>query len=63
MYQYLAKYFSLNKKLVLPGIGLLNASAKPSQLEFVEKTLHAPVYAISFQQDENVTDYYFISFL
>jgi hypothetical protein len=48
MYQYLAKYFSLNKKLVLPGIGLLNASAKPSQLEFVEKTLHAPVYAISF---------------
>ena len=63
MYQYLAKYFSLNKKLVLPGIGLLNASAKPSQLEFVEKTLHAPVYAISFQQDENVTDYHFISFL
>jgi hypothetical protein len=63
MYQYLAKYFSLNKRLVLPGIGLLNASVKPSQLEFVEKTLHAPVYAISFQQDENATDHQFISFL
>jgi hypothetical protein len=63
MYQYLAKYFSLNKRLVLPGIGLLNASAKPSQLEFVEKILHPPVYAISFQQDESVTDHHFISFL
>ena len=63
MYQYLAKYFSLNKKLALPGIGLLQAEMKPAQLEFVEKTLHAPQASILFQQNENVSGDHFASFL
>jgi len=63
MNQYLAKYFALNKKLVLPGIGFFNTTTQPAQLEFVEKTLHAPVHAVNFYQDENAADNNFISFL
>ncbi|QEC69971.1 hypothetical protein FRZ67_22715 [Panacibacter ginsenosidivorans] len=63
MTQYLAKYFALHRKLVLPGIGFFNTSTQPAQLEFVEKTLHAPVHTINFWQDENVADNNFISFL
>ena len=63
MYQYLAKYFSLHKRLVLPGIGLFNTSIQPAQLEFVEKTLHPPVATVLFQHDESITDAHFISFL
>ncbi|CAN5715015.1 hypothetical protein BH10BAC2_BH10BAC2_17240 [soil metagenome] len=63
MNQYLAKYFALNKKLILPGIGSFNTAIQPAQLEFVEKTLHAPVHTITFQQDESADDTNFISFL
>lgn len=63
MNQYLAKYFALHKKLILPGIGSFNAATQPAQLEFVEKTLHAPTHTITFQQDEAASDTNFISFL
>jgi len=63
MYQYLVKYFSLHKRLVLPGIGLLNTSTQPAQLEFVEKTLHPPVSSVLFYHDEVITDDHFVSFL
>ena len=63
MNQYLAKYFALHKKLVLPGIGFFNTSTQPAQLEFVEKTLHAPGHSINFYRDENAADNNFISFL
>jgi hypothetical protein len=63
MNQYLAKYFALYKKLILPGIGSFNSATQPAQLEFVEKTLHAPAHIIIFQQDESADDTNFISFL
>lgn len=63
MYQYLAKYFSLHKRMVLPGIGILTAETKPSHLEFIEKTLHGPIASIAFRQDENIDDKHFIAFL
>lgn len=63
MNQYLAKYFALYKKLILPGIGSFNTTTQPAQLEFVEKTLHAPLYTINFQQGEPANDTNFIPFL
>ena len=51
MIQHLVKYFSIHGRLVLPGIGSLVAETKPAQLEFVEKTLHAPQYNIIFVHD------------
>lgn len=63
MNQYLAKYFALYKKLILPGIGSFSTATQPAQLEFVEKTLHAPIHTITFQQDESAGDTNFISFL
>jgi hypothetical protein len=63
MNQYLVKYFALNKKLILPGIGSFNTATQPAQLEFVEKTLHAPAHSITFKQDETADDSNFISFL
>ncbi|MEP6846253.1 MAG: hypothetical protein ABI861_09630 [Panacibacter sp.] len=63
MNQYLAKYFALYKKMVLPGIGYFNTTTQPAHLEFVEKTLHAPSYSITFRQDETADDTGFISFL
>ena len=63
MNQYLVKYFALYKKLILPGIGAFNTATQPAQIEFVEKTLHAPAYNITFKQDETADDANFISFL
>lgn len=63
MNQHLAKYFALYQKLILPGIGSFNTASQPAQLEFVEKTLHAPSHTIIFQQDETANDTNFISFL
>ena len=48
MIQHLIKYFSINGQLALPGIGSLKAENKTAQIEFVEKTLHAPELQISF---------------
>jgi len=63
MNQYLVKYFALYKKLILPGIGSFNSSTQPAQLEFVEKTLHAPVHTIIFHEDVQANDENFVSFL
>lgn len=53
MDQYLLKYFSINRSLVLPGIGFFYIETKPASLDFVNKTLHAPVTEVMYSNDEN----------
>ena len=63
MYQYLHKYFSLNKNLVLPGIGSFYAEIQSANLDFINKTLLAPVTVIHYKNEEAVADEMFYNFL
>jgi len=63
MYQYLHKYFSLNKNLVLPGIGSFYAETQSANLDFINKTLLAPVTVIHYKGEEAVADEKFYNFL
>lgn len=63
MYQLLHKYFSVSKNLVLPGIGSFNISMQPAQLDFVNKTLHAPVHIINYSNDSVEADEQLYNFI
>ena len=63
MYQYLHKYFSLNKTLTIPGIGSFYAETQSANLDFINKTLLAPVTVIHYKNGETVTDEKFYKFL
>ena len=63
MYQYLHKYFSLYKNLPLQGIGSFNITAQHAQLDFSNKTLHAPFYTINYTNEEPVIEEGFYNFL
>jgi len=57
MYQYIHKYFALHKTVSLPGIGSFTVETQPAKLDFIEKSLHAPLYHIRYNKydkaDEN----------
>lgn len=63
MYQYLNKYFSINKNVALPGIGSFYAETQPANLDFINKTLFPPAAVIHYRNDEAVADEKFYSFL
>jgi len=50
MYQYIHKYFALNKNVTLPGIGSFNVETKPAKLDFINKTLHSPAPVIHYNK-------------
>ncbi|MGI8951822.1 MAG: hypothetical protein ACR2FN_09595 [Chitinophagaceae bacterium] len=47
------KYLSVNKKLSLPNIGSFTINQQSAQLDFINKTLHAPLFLICFDTDTN----------
>ncbi len=53
MDQYLLKYFSINRSLALPGIGFFYTETKPAVLDFVNKTLQAPVTEVVYSNETN----------
>src|SRR4051794_37671258 len=62
MHQYIYKYFALNKKVVLPGIGSFSAEMQSAKLDFINKTLQAPVPVVQYNQN-NSADEKFYNFL
>lgn len=63
MYQYLHKYFSLNRTLTLPGIGSFYAETQSANLDFINKTLLAPATVIHYKSEEAFADEKFYNFL
>lgn len=63
MYKYLYQYFAANHKASLPGIGSFNAETTSAELDFVNKSLGAPVQYISFHPEAAIADKRFIAFL
>jgi nucleoid DNA-binding protein len=62
MHQYIHKYFALNKKVALPGIGSFNAEMQNAKLDFINKTLQAPMPVIRYNQNDS-PDENFYNFL
>ena len=63
MYSYLQQYFAANQKLSLPGIGSFDTAITPAELDFVNRSLKAPVLTIAFHPDETIADENFVEFL
>ncbi|HRH51614.1 MAG TPA: hypothetical protein PLP23_22890 [Panacibacter sp.] len=63
MYQYLHKYFSLNRTLTLPGIGSFYAETQSANLDFINKTLLAPVIVIHYKSEDAIAEEKFYNFL
>lgn len=63
MYNYLHQYFAANKKLSLPGIGSFDTTTTAAELDFVNRSLKAPVLNIAFHSDEKLADECFVEFL
>ncbi|HEY6978601.1 MAG TPA: hypothetical protein VH396_20025 [Chitinophagaceae bacterium] len=51
MHQYIHKYFSLNRNVALAGIGSFNAEIQSAKLDFINKTLQAPVTVIRYNEN------------
>src|SRR3954452_25424262 len=62
MHEYIHKYFALNKKVVLPGMGSFMAEMQNAKLDFINKTLQAPLHIIRYDQN-NSADEKFYNFL
>ncbi len=57
MYPLLYKYFLVNKKVGIPGLGVFSLQDTPATLDFVKGSLHAPQYKILFKKmEENKID-------
>lgn len=56
MYQELYKYFVLNKKVSIPGIGNFSINTTSAKLDFVAGVLHAPHPKVGFVQGETRVD-------
>ncbi|MDQ6814148.1 MAG: hypothetical protein M3040_10445 [Bacteroidota bacterium] len=63
MLQILYKYFVLNKKVVIPGIGIFYIHRKPASLDFSNKTFVSPAAQIAFTPADAVPDTIFYSFV
>lgn len=56
MYQQLYKYFVLNRKVSLPGLGDFVINTIPAKLDFVTGVLHAPHPKIAFKRGQPSVD-------
>ncbi len=63
MQEYLHKYFALHKKLILPGLGSFHTNVLPAQLNFIDKTIHAPIHTIFHDTEIEAEDEKFYSYL
>src|SRR4051812_48068412 len=62
MFKILYKYFVINRKVGLPGIGLFFIERQPSNLDFIKKAFTAPSARIGFKVGHTVSDETFILF-
>ena len=57
MYPFLYKYFLVNKRVGIPGLGAFSLQETPASLDFVKGVLRAPQSKISFiKSDDAVVD-------
>lgn len=63
MNKLLFKYFALNHRLHIPGIGTFSAAEKPALLNFAEKEITVPPYEVSYKYETLSADKNFFSFL
>lgn len=63
MLQILYKYFILNKKAVIPGIGVFYIHRQPATLDFSNKAFTSPAAQIAFTQADVDADKKFYSFV
>jgi nucleoid DNA-binding protein len=59
MHQVIHKYFALNKKVTLPGIGSFNAEMQGAKLDFINKTLQAPVPVIRYNPNDTADEQFY----
>ena len=53
MYPLLYKYFLVNKKVGIPGLGIFSLEDTPATLDFVKGALHAPQSKIVFKKKDD----------
>src|SRR4051794_30172055 len=63
MFKILYKYFIINRKLNLPGIGVLSMKRQPATLDFSNKAFTPPSSYIEFIAGETMPEKKFFSFL
>lgn len=63
MLRILYKYFILNKKAVIPGVGVFHIHRQPASLDFANKTFISPASQIAFTQTDVEAEAKFYSFL
>lgn len=63
MIPLLNKYFSLNHKLYIPGIGSFIADQKPTILDFANKSIAKPDFSIIYKFENLPIDNLFLNFL
>lgn len=63
MYELFYKYFILNKKIGLPGIGNFYAEYVPAKMDIVNHTLTAPKHAVNFTTNQPTNDSLFFEYL
>jgi hypothetical protein len=63
MYEFLYKYFILNRKLALPGIGIFSLENVPATIDIVSQVLKAPAKNIQFSNNAAATDKQLLQYL
>ena len=63
MYQEIYKYFVLNKRVSLPGIGNFSVNIDSAKLDFVTGVLHAPKPKVAFEKGQPAIDRQFFQYL
>jgi nucleoid DNA-binding protein len=59
MQQYIHKYFVLNRELALPGIGSFTVEMQNAKLDFINKTLQAPIAVIRYNPDDGAQEKFY----
>ncbi len=63
MLDKLSQYLILHQKANLPGTGVLTVEHLPARLDFINKTLHAPLPVIRFRSGGEEADNHFFNFV
>jgi nucleoid DNA-binding protein len=63
MYQEIYKYFVLNRKISIPGIGNFSVNTDSAKLDFVTGVLHAPQPKVAFEKGQPAIDRQFFQYL
>src|SRR4051812_38164702 len=59
MHQYIHKYFALNKRVALSGIGSFSVEMQNGKLDFINKTLQAPVAVVRHNQNDSADEKFY----